>query len=340
MKCTKLSRLINVAASCATVAGTLLAGPTASAAPAYPGRFPVHLIVAYTAGGTTDYAGRKIAELLSAQTKGSFIVDNRPGASGQIGTSYVVRSAPDAHTLLVMDTTYTMLPSMYPHLPWNIDTDLIPISNIADTPVILVVNAASPYKTLRDFVDAAKASPGKLTYGSAGVGSATDLAMALFEQQAHMKLTHIPYKGASEAMLGVVENSVQALTSPGPTVIPQIRSGRLRALAVSSPQRLKGLPDVPTFAQAGFSDYKVVHWFGLAAPRGTPQALITQIQGLMQNAMKDPGYVQGLDALGATPGGLNAADFRQRMEHDITLWTTISQQTYPSKKTSSEQGPT
>jgi tripartite-type tricarboxylate transporter receptor subunit TctC len=333
MKCIKTSRLIKLATSCAAIlSGILVGAPTASAAPAYPGRYPVHLVVAYTAGGTTDYAGRKIAELLSTETKGSFIVENRPGASGQIGTYYVVRSAPDGHTLLVMDTTYTMLPSMYPKLPWNINTDLIPISNIADTPVILVVNAASPYKTLKDFVDAAKAHPGTLTYGSAGVGSATDLAMALFEQQAHIKLTHIPYKGASEAMVGVVENSVQALTSPGPTVIPQIRSGKLRALAVSSPQRLKGLPDVPTFAQAGYPTYKVVHWFGLAAPRGTPPALIKQIQGLMQTAMKNPAYLKDLDALGATPGGLSAADFRQRINHDITLWTTISHETYPSKK--------
>jgi tripartite-type tricarboxylate transporter receptor subunit TctC len=321
------------AGTAVALGATLLGLSAAGAAPAaYPGGHPVRIVVPYSPGGTTDYAARQMAQQLTAATRDSFVVDNKAGASGQIGTMNVIRAAPDGHTLLTMDTTYTMLPALYPDLPWDTAKDLIPISNIADTPVVIVVNSNAPYKSLKDLVEAARSRPGVITYGSGGVGSATDLAMVLFEQQAQIKLTHIPYKGAGEAMLGVLADNVQVVISAAPTVIPQIRSGKLRPLAVSSERRLKALAQVPTFVESGYPEYKITHWFGFAAPRGTPDAIVQALQTWMQAATRNPEFRQNLEAQGATAGGLSAVDFQARIKSDIDLWTRISNAAYHDKK--------
>ena len=188
---------------------------------------PVKLIVPYAPGGTTDFAARQIAQKLTEQTGKAFFVENKAGASGTIGTDMVAKAQPDGATFQINDTTYAMLPHLFKKLPWDHGKDLIPVTIIAQTPLVLVVSEKSPYKTVQDLVAFAKKNPGKLNYGSGGVGSSTHLGGELFKDAAKIDATHVPFKGAGEAMLNVVSGSVDFLVTAAPTAIPQVNGGRI-----------------------------------------------------------------------------------------------------------------
>ena len=276
-------------------AGLGLTQLTAGAQTAWPEK-PVRIIVPYAPGGTTDYAARQIAQKLTEQTKQSFYVENKAGASGTIGTDLVAKAAPDGYTLLTNDTTYAMLPSLFNKLPWDHANGLVPVTTIALTPVVLVVGVNSPYKTLAE----------------------------LLKKEGKFFMTHIPYKGAGEAMLAVVSGQVDVLVTASPTAIPQVKGGKLRALAVTGDKRLSSLPDVPTFKEAGLRGYTVTNWFGLVAPRGTPPELVDKLQAEVKKALADPALRERLAQQGAQPGGMAPADFAGFIKQETLIWGTVA----------------
>lgn len=295
----------------------------AALAQAWPDK-PVRLIVPYAPGGTTDFAARLVAERLSQQTGVSFFVENKAGASGTIGTSQVAKSAPDGTTFLVNDTTYAMLPSLIAKLPWDHATDLVPVTTLVTTPVVLVVPANSPFKTAKDLFEHARKNPGKLNFGSGGTGSSTHLAAEVLKKEGRLFVTHIPYKGAGDAMVGLLGNQVDLLITAAPTAIPQVQGGKVRALAVTGDKPLAGLPQVPTFKEAGLPGYAVTNWFGLAAPKGTPKPIVDKLQAEVAKALAEPKLVERLNAMGARPGGLPSAEFTAFIQRETRLWSDIS----------------
>ena len=284
---------------------------------------PVRLVVPYSPSGTTDYAARQIAQKLTEQTGKSFYVENKVGASGTIGSDFVAKAAPDGSTFLINDTTYAMLPHLFKKLPWDHATGLVPVTRIVDTPLVVVVGANSPYKTMQDLLDAAKKNPEKLTFGSGGVGSSTHLGGELLKQHGKIALTHVPYKGAGEAMLGVISGQVDLVVTAAPTAIPQVKGGKGRALLVTSPQRLAALPDAPTSAQLGLKDFAATNWFGIAAPKGTPQAIIDRMQAEVKKAVESPDLAKRFADQGANVGALAPADFQSYVRSQTEDWGRV-----------------
>jgi tripartite-type tricarboxylate transporter receptor subunit TctC len=308
----------------ALAAFALPAIPAAAlAADAWPSK-PVRIVVPYSAGGTTDFVARQAAQKLTESTGVSFFVENKPGASGTIGTVSVARAAPDGYTLLANDTTYTMLPALFKTLPWDHANDLVPVTIIADTPVILAVPAASPFKTLQELIDYARKNPGKLNFGSGGSGSSTHLAAEVFQKEAGIKLTQIPYKGAGEALMGLIAGNVDLLITATPTAIPQVKGGKARGLAVTGNARIPAAPNVPTFAEAGLKRYAVVNWFGLAAPKGTPPEIVAKLQAEIRKSLGDNEVKERLAGMGALPSGIPSAEFARRVKEDTRMWTEVA----------------
>ncbi len=299
-----------------------LAGSGAHAQSTWPDR-PVRLIVPYSPSGTTDYAARQIAQKLTEQTGKSFYVENKVGASGTIGSDLVAKAAPDGSTFLINDTTYAMLPHLFKKLPWDHATGLVPVTRIVDTPLVVVVGANSPYKSMQDLIDAAKKNPEKLTFGSGGVGSSTHLGGELLKQHGKIALTHVPYKGAGEAMLGVISGQVDLVVTAAPTAIPQVKGGKGRALLVTSPQRLAALPDAPTSMQLGLKDFTATNWFGIAAPKGTPQAIIDRMQAEVKKAVESPDLAKRFADQGADVGAMAPADFQKYVRSQTEDWGKV-----------------
>ncbi|MGV3680844.1 MAG: Bug family tripartite tricarboxylate transporter substrate binding protein [Acidovorax sp.] len=284
---------------------------------------PVRLVVPYSPSGTTDYAARQIAQKLTEQTGKSFYVENKVGASGTIGSDLVAKAAPDGSTFLINDTTYAMLPHLFKKLPWDHATGLVPVTRIVDTPLVVVVGANSPYKTMQELLDAARKNPEKLTFGSGGMGSSSHLGGELLRQHGRISLTHVPYKGAGEAMLGVISGQVDLVVTAAPTAIPQVKGGKGRALLVTSPQRLAALPDAPTSAQLGLKDFTATNWFGIAAPKGTPQAIIDRMQAEVKKAVESPDLAKRFADQGAEVGAMAPADFQKYVRSQTEDWGRV-----------------
>jgi tripartite-type tricarboxylate transporter receptor subunit TctC len=291
----------------------------------YPDK-SVKIIVPYTAGGTADFSARQIAQKLTEQTKQSFYVENKVGASGTIATAFVAKSAPDGYTLLANDTTYAILPALFKNLPWDHANDFEPIAIITQTPVVLVVPDSSPFKSLSALITYAKQNPGKLNYGSGGPGSSTHLSAEIFKQVAQVDITHVPYKGAGEAMLAVLGSQVDLIITAAPTAIPQLQSDKVRALAVTGSKKLITAPSVPTFREAGLPAYIVSNWFGLAAPKGTPQSIINKVATEVKKGLADPELRERLIKLGAEPGNVSPEEFKKFIQKETILWGTAAKQ--------------
>ena len=294
-----------------------------SAQSVYPDKL-VRIVVPYSPGGTTDTAARLVANKLTENLGKSFIVDNRIGATGTIGTASVARSPADGYTLLANDTTYSMLPNLFVKLPWDHATDLIPITTLLTTPVVLLVPANSPYKTLQEFVDAARKNPGKFNFGSGGPGSSTHFAAEVFKSQAGINITHIPYKGGGDAIAGLISNQIDMLIDAPPTAMPHVKGGKARALAISSLQRIAPMADVPTFAESGFPSYTVVNWFGLAAPKGTPKEIVMKLQTEVRKALNSPDLHERIVQLGAEPGGIEPEAYAKLIQNDTRRWAQLA----------------
>ncbi len=316
MHSTNLTRTL--AAALALIASSAIAQTTTT----WPDK-PVRLVVPYSPSGTTDYAARQIAQKLTEQTGKSFYVENKVGASGTIGSDLVAKAAPDGSTFLINDTTYAMLPHLFKKLPWDHATGLVPVTRIVDTPLVVVVGANSPYKTMQELLDAARKNPDKLTFGSGGMGSSSHLGGELLRQHGKIALTHVPYKGAGEAMLGVISGQVDLVVTAAPTAIPQVKGGKGRALLVTSPQRLAALPDAPTSAQLGLQGFTATNWFGIAAPKGTPQAIIDKMQAEVKKAVESPDLAKRFADQGADVGAMAPADFQKYVRSQTEDWGRV-----------------
>ena len=299
-------------------------GITHAAMAAYPEK-PVRIVVAYAPGGAVDVVARRLAQKLTEQTGQTFLVENKPGATGLIGTQSVTRSPADGYTLLAIDNTYSILPYAFKKLPWDHEKDLVPITVSIFTPVMVVVRTDSKYKDLAALLADARANPDKLTYGTGGAGSAPHFSTEAFQQTAGIKLTHVPYKGAGDAMTGLISGQIDMLLLSTPSVASQIKGGKVRALAVTGKKRLAAFPDVPTFAEAGVAGYGVVNWSGLAAPKGTPPDIVTRLHAEVKKALESADMKEFLAGLSAEPGGLDPAGFSRLIKDETSRWAAVAQ---------------
>ncbi|WP_354683054.1 tripartite tricarboxylate transporter substrate binding protein [Cupriavidus necator] len=305
----------------ALVAGLALVTAAASASAEYPDK-PVRIINPFSVGGTGDTIQRLFATKLSERTGKSFIVENKTGASGRIGYEAVAKSPADGYTLVATDVTYTILPGLYGKLPWDPAADLVPVTVLARAPFVFVVNPNARFKTLEELIKYAKANPGKVNFGSAGAGSVNHLVMELFAKEAHISLTHIPYKGMGEALTGLMSNSVDIIATGVPTAINHIKSGKLLALALTAQKRWPATPDVPTLTERGVNVVSY-SWMGLMAPKGTPKPVVDYLYGNVVKLIQDPSTKPLLDAQGVEPSGMAPAEFARLLRDDTKRWTEV-----------------
>ena len=298
-------------------AGSLM--PLAAWAEGYPVR-PIHLVVPYEAGGGVDLVARLIGDRLGAALGQAVVIDNKPGAGSNIGAGFVARAAADGYTLLMASPANAINVTLYKKMPYDTVRDLVPIVLIGQVPSVLIVNADLPVKTLADFIALAKAKPGVLTFGSGGNGASEHLAGALFMSQAGVAMQHIPYRGGSAAVNDLIGGQISSVIINSLAVLPFIKSGQVRALAVASKQRSPALPEVPTFAEAGLPGYEISVWWGLMAPAGTPQPIIERLNEVVDAALATPEFKQRLAEMGAQVDGGSPAQFGAFLEEEIKRW--------------------
>ncbi|MBE9607296.1 tripartite tricarboxylate transporter substrate binding protein [Acetobacteraceae bacterium H6797] len=295
----------------------------AFAADNYPSR-PVRIVVPWAPGGAVDVVARKLAQKLAEKLGQPFVVDNKPGATGTIGSSEVARATPDGSTLLTIDNTYATLPYLFSNLPFDHAEGFAPVTVSAFSPVLLLVNAKSPYKDLNSLIEAAKREPDKVTFGSGGVGSSLHLSAEAFQQKAGIKLFHVPYKGGGEAVTATIQGQVDlAMPSLG-SGLAGIKGGLLRPLAISGDKRVAALPDTPTFTEAGLQGFSIINWSGLAAPRGTPPAVIGTLYKGVVASLKEPDMIAFLNTLAAEPGGMSPDAFKDIIKREGDLWADVA----------------
>ena len=290
----------------------------------YPGK-PVRIVVPFTPGGSTDILARAIGNELGKSLGQSFVVENVAGAGGSIGADKVAKSAPDGYTLLMGHIgTLAVNPSLYPSLPYNPVKDFTPVAWVARVPNVLVVNKNVQAQNLRELVALAKARPGSLNYSTGGNGSAAHLATEYFKMQAGVSLVHIPYRGAAPAVSDVISGQVQLIFTGAPALMGHIRSGQLRALAVSSPRRLDVLPDVPTVQEAaGLKGFEADQWYGLVAPAGTPRDIVLKLNKHVNDALGSEALKTRLNTEGAIATPTTPEAFGQLIASDIERWRPV-----------------
>jgi tripartite-type tricarboxylate transporter receptor subunit TctC len=285
---------------------------------------PVRIIVPFAPGGLNDVVARLVAPHLEKSLGQPVIVDNRPGASGIVGTSATAKAAPDGHTLLMVASSYTILPATQAKLPYDPERDLAPVGMVAKNSLLFLVNQKIAARTLPDFVALAKASPGKLNYASPGAATQTHLVIELFSRLAGIQLQHIPYRGGAPAIQAMLADDTQFTVISTLLSLPQIQAGSLRAIATGGLVREAQLPDVPTVAEQGFAGFEAVQWVGLLATAGTPEAVLTRLNAELNRALKDPDLIAKLAAQGQSPGGGSAADFARLIGSEIRSWTHVA----------------
>ena len=307
-------------AAIAVSAFALLASGAHAQTPDYPNR-PVRVIVAFTAGGTTDLIARAVGQKLTERLKQTFVIDNRPGGGGNIGTEVAARATPDGYTLIVDSVgPIAINPTLYKKLNINPLVDLVPIVQVADVPNVLVVHPSVPATTLDEFVAIGRANAGKLNYGSTGIGTSSHLSSFMLSQRAGIETVHVPYKGA-DALNDLLTGRLQFMFATIPSVIQHIHAGKLRALAVSSTKRSRSLPDVATVAERGFPGFEAGAWFGFFAPKGSPAAAMDQINKAVNDVL--PSLEAQFIREGADPVGGSAAQFAQFVQKEHDKWRTI-----------------
>ncbi|MFO1316482.1 MAG: tripartite tricarboxylate transporter substrate binding protein [Burkholderiales bacterium] len=307
----------------AAVAVAALAALAHAQAP-YPAK-PIRIVVPFPAGGTTDILARAVAQKLTEATGQSAVVDNRPGAGGNIGAELVAKSAPDGYTLLMGTVgTHAINASLYPKMPYDHVRDFAPVILVAGVPNVLVVNPSVPANSVQELIAYMKANPGKVNFASSGAGTSIHLAGELFKTMTGVQMTHVPYKGSAPALADLVGGQVQIMFDNLPSALPQIKAGRLRALAVTSAQRSSALPDVPTVAESGIPGFEASSWFGLLAPAGTPKEVVAKLNGEVAKWLATPEAKEKLAAQGAiVAAGLAPDDFVRHIAAETTKWQKV-----------------
>ena len=308
-------------AACLALGSTVMAG--GAWAQAYPAK-PIRLIVPFPPGGGTDIFARTVGQKLADTLKWTVIIDNKPGAGGNLGVEAAAKSNADGYTLVLGQTSNLAInPSLYSKLPYDPVKDLAPVVLVASAPLAVVVAANSPFKTFADVVAAAKAAPGAVSFGTPGNGTVAHLAAESMQKTAGIKLQHVPYKGSAQALTDLMGGNLQLFMASVPTALSQIKGGRLRAIAVTSDKRSSELPAVPTIAESGFKGFEAATWFGIAAPAGTPDAVVRQLNAEINKVLKAPDVraklmSEGGDVLGGTP-----EQFASLLRSDLVRWGRI-----------------
>jgi tripartite-type tricarboxylate transporter receptor subunit TctC len=296
---------------------------TGAFAQAYPSK-PIRVVVPFPPGGGTDIIAREVTQRVATATGWTFVIDNRPGAGGNLGVDTAAKSPADGYTLVLGQTSNLAInPTLYAKLPYNPLKDLAPITMVATAPLAIVVAADSPHKTLADLVNAAKAKPGEVNFASPGNGTVAHLAGELFQKAAGVRFQHVPYKGTNQALNDVIGGQVQLYVASVPSVLQQIRNGKLRPLAVTSAKRVDDLPQTPTVAEAGYKGFEASTWFGFLAPAGTPKDIVARLNTELNKALQQADLHKRLAEQGADPAGGTPEQFAVLMRDEIQRWGKV-----------------
>jgi tripartite-type tricarboxylate transporter receptor subunit TctC len=286
----------------------------------YPGK-PIRIIAQFTAGSSTDILARVIAQKMAQDWNQQVIVDNRPGAGGVLGTEMGAKANPDGYTLtMAVSSAFGINPTLYPNTGYSIVRDFAPISNLGLTPQTLVTHPAGAFKSVKEFVSAAKEKPAQLGYASLGNGSTSHLTMEMFRAAADIKLNHVPFKGSAEAHTQIIGGQIPVMFDAIPATLPHIKSGRLRGLGIAILKRSPFLPDLPTIAESGYAGFEAVGWIGIAAPAKTPVAILDKLNAEMVKIINEPDVKERLATLAFTPVGDTRAQFDAFIKSEIAKW--------------------
>jgi tripartite-type tricarboxylate transporter receptor subunit TctC len=285
---------------------------------------PIRTVVPFPAGGGTDIVARSVTQKIAGSTKWTFVIENKPGAGGNLGIDTAAKAQADGYTLVIGQTSNLAInPTLYGKLPYDPVKDLTPIGLIGNAPLVLVVATDSPFKTLADVVRAAKAQPGTINYATSGNGTVAHLATELLQKEAAIKLTHIPYRGATQGINDLIGGQVQLYMSSVPTLIGQIKSGKLRALAVTAALRTDDLPQTPTIAESGYKGFEAVTWFGLLGPAKLPAAVVSSANAELNKALNSSDLRKKLEDQGLNVTPSSSEDFGKLIRQDIAKWAAV-----------------
>ena len=301
---------------------SLLAAPLAAAQPAaqsFPNK-PIRFVVPFPPGGGNDILARALAPKMSEILGQQVVIDNRAGAGGNIGADFVAKSPPDGYTIVIASNQVTMNPWIYSKLPFDIAKDFSPIAQIASVPMLLAINPEVPAKDLKEFIALAKAKPGSLNYSTPGLGTPQHIAFEVFNFDAGVKVTHVPYKGTSPSIVDLIGGQVQATIGTMASLEQHVKSGKVRAIAVSTPQRSPTMPDVPTIEEGGLKGYNVPLWYSVLAPANTPKEIVSKISASIRDALRDPQTKAQLERQGFVESYLDPAQMTALIKQDLTYW--------------------
>ncbi len=283
----------------------------------------VRLIVPYAPGGIVDYIGRLVAQRLSNSLGQNFVVDNRPGAGGIIGIETASKAKGDGYTLLIMDPAIVINPSLLAKVPYDINKDLIPITILSSSPLVLAINAKVPANSVQALVNLAKSQPGTLSFASAGIGTTPHMAGELFKARIQQNIVHVPYKGSGPAMTDLVSGQVQMTFSSITAALPFIKDGRLRGLATTGSQRASALPDLPTIAESGFPGFDVNLWLALFVPSGTPKGIVSKLNAELKKTLQLPDVKNGFEKVGADPIANSPQEAAAYVKSELDKWSRV-----------------
>jgi tripartite-type tricarboxylate transporter receptor subunit TctC len=288
----------------------------------YPSKV-IRMILPFPPGGPTDILGRVVGQKLTESLGQPVVIDNRPGAGGNVGTDYASKQAPDGYTIALVSPALAISPSLYKKLGYDPLKDLAMVSLVAQIPNVLLIHPSVPAKTLKDFVQLARGNPGKLNFGSGGLGTGQHLAGEMLNVQTKIKLEHVPYKGSNQAMMGMIGGQIEMVVIGVPTAVQQVQAGRVRALAVLAAERAPVLPNVQTAKEAGFSGFEVLSWYGIVAPAGTPRDIITRLNSDIARIMKSPESRERITGVGFDPAFSTPEQFTSFLQTEIARYANV-----------------
>lgn len=316
-----MSRIASAVAAACVAVGCM--GSATVQAESWPAK-PIRLLVGFPAGGPTDIVARIVGEKLASQVGQQVVIDNRPGASGNIAVEHLTRANPDGHTLVYSSNAIALSPGLYAKLGYDPIKDVAPVTEIGAGCLIFVIHPSTPVTSVKEFIDYAKARPGQLNYGSSGAGTSTHLAAVLFSQRVGIQTQHIPYKGTAPSLADMIGGRTHFLMGAVLTAVPHVKEGRLRALGVTCLNRIKSLPQVPTIDEAGVSRFEVTTWQGIFAPAGTPPAVLDRVHAEIVKAIRSPDMRPRIEQQDMEPTGPSRADFAASYRDQVARWTKVA----------------